>query len=517
MDPKSPLLSSFIGEDFIKSIDGLDIRDNEERKKRVYSVFKTRLKKKWFSATILTFFTLGLYLYKLRKKSEADVKNLISARKLIYFDKLVEKIESIREKTSFSSPKSAIHHIYKNLINDPDFPLTKIYSKSDLLLYITTPIDSTQYEEAKNEIQKTKDYYRFWKTIKQNTRHQEITYVKNINSHYALLKNRYLLPKEEIHSRLIRTLKGNNPASLSLLKSLSDAFQEVTTAFESLVSLKKQDFDSFELMTSLVNLNSKEAEEIHDVLSGSSKLSELSIDNLRYLLSLIIRKQMIISIYENIDFSHILLTLNELQLQVISKLYNQLINSEAFSSKLMKCFYEKLKPCDNFTSKLCPEKKVHSQITFKEENEQQNLELTMTKNFLDEMNTKWEHIDVSHAEDSYSFNAEQNISFDHLSKVHKTLANIAGKDKELLFILQEALSKKGKKIIVESMRDSIKEILGEEKVCFDLNLSNIKIHKINPEYLEIEYYFDKPGVPGNSFAPSIIQPLKKSNGVWISD
>ena len=157
------------------------------------------------------------------------------------------------------------------------------------------------------------------------------------------------------------------------------------------------------------------------------------------------------------------------------------------------------------------------QVTFKEKDDSLNLDVTMTKSFLDEMNTKWEPIDVAHAENTYSFDAEANISFDHLRKVHKTLADIAGDDKELLFLLQEALSKKGKRIISESLKSSIKDILGEEKLCSDLSLSNIKIHKLNPDYLEIEYYFDKPGISGNSFSPSIIQPFKKNKGRWKSN
>ncbi|MCH9630674.1 MAG: hypothetical protein S4CHLAM37_06780 [Chlamydiia bacterium] len=517
MDTDSPLLSSFVQKDHIKCIEKLDIRDKEEKKKSLKSAYIFHLKKRWFSAFVLTIFTAGVYPFKLYKKCERDINSAIAARKIYYFDQLLEKIEAIRKELKFVDPKSAIYYVYKNLLIDDELALKKIYSKSDLLLSITTPVEKSQYDTAVKDIRKTKDFYSFWRKIKQGSRHQEITYIKNINTHYSLLKNRYLLPKEEIHVRLTRTIQGVDPTKLSVLKSLSDAFQEITTAFESLVSLKKNDFESFELLSSLLNLSSQDAQEIYNVLTNKAKLSSLSSEMLKYLLSLIVKKDVIVGIYDNSSISHIFLTLNELQLKVLSELHDQLINSETFTSRLMKCFYEKLKPCDDFTSKLCPDDSSLSQVTFKGKDDEVTPDVTMTKGFLDEMNTKWESIDVAHDENTYSFDAEPSISFEHLNRVHKTLADIAGEDKELLFLLQEALSKKGKRIISESLKNSIKDILGEEMLCADLNLSNIKIHKLNPEYLEIEYYFDKPGIPGNSFSPSIIQPLKKDEGHWKSD
>ena len=344
MDSDNPLLSSFVQKIHIECIEELDIRDKDEKKKSLRSAYIYRLKKKWFSAFILTFFTAGVYPFKLYRKCEKDINSAIAARKIYYFDHLLERIEAIRKELKFADPKGAIYYVYKNLLLDPDHPFKKIYSKSDLLLCVTTPVERSQYDTAVKDIRKTKDFYRFWRNIKQSSRHQEITYIKNINTHYSLLKNRYLLPKEEIHLRLTRTLQGIDPTKLSILKSLSDAFQEITTAFESLVFLKKNDFESFELLSSLLNLSNQDAQEIYDVLTNKTKLSVLTTEMLKYLLSLIVKKQIIINIYKNTSISHIFLTLNELQLKVLTELYDQLINSETFTSRLMKCFYEKLKP-----------------------------------------------------------------------------------------------------------------------------------------------------------------------------
>lgn len=516
MNPEIPPLSSFIPSSQIECIDNLDIRDKDERKKSLQSAYRSSLKKKWFSASVLTLFTLGVYPYKLYKKTERDLSCMIAARKIFYYDKLLQKIEEIRKTIEFREPKSAIHYVYKKLLLDQEFPFCKIFSKSDILLCITTPIESSEYETAVREIRHTRDYRKFWRNIKQLSRHQEINYIKSINTHYSLLKNRYLLPKKEIHLRLTRTSQGKTPEALTMLRTLSNAFQEITTAFESLVALKKNNFESFEVLSSLLNLSAQETHEIYDVLRSNKKLGELSTEMLKYLISLILKKDTIISICTNEVLSHTFLTLNESQLTLLLELHHQLSSNDTFTSKVMKCFYEKLKPCDNFTSKLCPETKNHPHVTFKGKSEPLNLEVLMTRNFLDEMNTHWESIDVANENHTFSFDADPSISFDHLSRVHQTLVEIAGDDDELLILLQEALSKKGKQIISESIKNSIKEILGEDQICSDLNLKNIKIHKVNPDYLEIEYYFDKPGIPNSSFSPSVIQPFKKSEGHWSS-
>ena len=516
MKSEIPLLSSFVRKDLFQDIFNLDIRDKAKRKESLKQSFTQTLKKRWFTASLLTIFTFGVYPYKLFKCLEKRLSSLIAARKIYYYDQLIEQIETIRASITFKEPKSAIHHIYQTLIQDCDFPYNRVYSKSDLLLCITTPIEPTEYELAVKEIRESREYQRIWRNLKQASRHHEIAFIKGINSHYSLLKNRYLLPKEEIHLRLARTSCVTASSDLTTLRCLSQAFHEITTAFELLVTLKKTQFETFEVLSSILNLSAIEAKEIHDALLMKKGISELPDNMLKYLLSLIIKKEQILNLCESDEHPCLFLTLNEQQLSVILELKSQLSRPNTFTSSLLQCLCSNLKPCDNFTAKLSEQTPDQAHLLLKESNQTPHFEVVMTQNFLDEMNTTWEPMHLANQDESITFDAESNISFRHLRKVNRILAEIAGDDRELLILLQEALSKKGKKIISESIKDSIRDVLGEEKICQDLNLSNIKVHKLNPDYLEIEYTFDSPEIPRGTFNPSIIQPIKRFDGRWKS-
>ncbi|MDN3508033.1 MAG: hypothetical protein P0S94_03845, partial [Simkaniaceae bacterium] len=153
----------------------MSIGSAKAQKDAIRKIFIQNIRKKPYSALLLTLATGGFYLYALRQKSKRILKNALAARKINYYPELLKRIEKIRDDHPFSNPRSDINNLCKKLMiekveeDDLSLEYKQIFTSSDLFLFITTPpaeeaLDHTEFEAH------APDYYHMWTLIKKQTR-----------------------------------------------------------------------------------------------------------------------------------------------------------------------------------------------------------------------------------------------------------------------------------------------------------------------------------------------------------
>lgn len=470
-------------------------------------LFKDHCRKNWPYISLLSVLTVGVYTYRLKKSCESKLLGALSFRKITHYETLASKIEEARKKHTFEDPKTSVRHIYTHLIKE-DESITKIFTKSDLLLFITTPLESALETDLYEDPEAS------WKKLKADCKNQESSYIKEINIYYSLLKNRYLLSKEEIHERLLKAREGKDPSELTILKNLCEAFKQLLFSFEKLMQLKKTHFEHFEILSSLLNLTSLEINLFLKVLDNEKFFKTLPVEMKKYLLFLVAKETSLFQIFKEPFLSETLLALNQSQFHFLHKLHTELTEKKTLLYKLSKCFLEKLSPCPDFCLKLLENLSHNPPFLLKKISDPEALEKILTKGFFSEMNTPFAHLDLFFHNEHVAFEKTSLLCLDRIEAIYLALTKLAENDKELLLIMQEAISKPGKKIITSTICKAFEEVLGEKSELLELTLAKITITKINRDHFEIEYLFEKSALLGDTFSPSLVQELHKIGGSW---
>lgn len=229
---------------YLQEVAHLHIGDEAKKRAMVNKIFFTTIKKRPFSALFLTITTLGIYLIALRKKARRTIENALAARKINYYNSLMEQIETIRSTHPCHEPREDINNICKQVMlskaND-ELSYQQVFTSSDLYLLITTPPKDEEID-TKALVTSDRDYVTSWMRIKKKVRSNEFLYIKNINKHYTLLTSRHKLSAKEIHERLSRTsVAKNSPHALTKLKNLGRAFDELSKAYKEYEELGKKE------------------------------------------------------------------------------------------------------------------------------------------------------------------------------------------------------------------------------------------------------------------------------------
>ena len=216
-------------------IKSISIGNARAQKQAVWKIFLETIRKKPYSALLLTLATGGYYLIGLWRKSKRTLKNGLAARKINYYPELLKRIETIREAHPINNPRRDINHLCNKLmaekIEDDDLTLEykQIFTSSDLFLFITTPPNEEENVPDHTELEThAPDYYRMWSLIKKQTRKGEFSYIQSINESYTILTKKYNLTADEINEKLKSTKVAlERPTGLTKLKHLSRAFREL--------------------------------------------------------------------------------------------------------------------------------------------------------------------------------------------------------------------------------------------------------------------------------------------------
>ncbi len=465
-------------------INQLNLSSSLSKKTYLKSLYSSHLKSHRFKTLILTALTLGFYLRFLRKRIKQQFYNQLSLKKICLYPELESKIGKIREKTLYTNPKASIQAIYKEILqNKEDECINKLYSKSELLLFISSPIEDEQILTTFQKSSLRKDHYRDWQYMKQSSRHDEIQNIKKINHCYSLLKNRYLLTKEEVNKRLTRTSYcHNNLSQLTILKIVRLGFEELLASFEIYSSLKKSNHPLYEIFSSFMNVHREENTEILAHLDGDKTLFELSISSKRFLLDFSSKFAQLKSLpIEDLKNSPCLI-FSENQELLFKRLLNSVDTLREKVDQLLTGSYSQVAPSRTIYEKIKNEAKFISNTENNKshfQNIPSEIPQLFTKNFFEEPGLIEKPIEIG-------FKGSLKEIKNH-EELYKELYSFCESDENLFAMLQELTSSKGRHLLANSIREGLTEQFGQNPLIENLEISKIQIQRIDSNKLEISY------------------------------
>lgn len=496
---------------WIKNIHDLNIeinsKDAQSQQNLIDKLFIKYAHSQKVKFFLFSFFSLGLYPIFLKAFLRKKLMHFLSERKLKFYKILQQKIEDVRNLIEFSNPKSGIQKIYKSLKLDDDPHLSNLYTKSEVLLFISCP-----YED---QPENPPSLYKNWQYIKMISRNNEIHYIQKINSCYDILKNRFLLTKEDVNDKLKKTsCCKNSLGSLTLLKNVKDAFCEILASYESFALLKKTHFSIFEVFSIIMNIHIEENKDLLDFFDNKKPIHQLSQTAQTVLLDYFAKTHSIQKDILEKNKNNSALIFNESQEQLFTKLLSSHLFLEEIIHSLLDVHYKNITPSQEiFYSITHSSKKVSSTDShpFFEKFKKEEVS-HITENFFSELYNRGIELDLKSQYFNSTVLASDFTSLNSFYELYQKFSQFSLKDVELLTIIQEITSHKRRDQILEYIQSTLKELLGQNILFNELALSKIRIEKLRDNKLEIGFNISSQYLP---YKKEIVQTLKKEKDKWI--
>ena len=509
-------------------------------KKAIWRCFTRLYSKKKALYTLFSVISCGIYTYFFYKKAKEKIKQAISYRKNIYFDDLFSIIEDERKKCTGSDPRKMINSIFLKVQSkkvgkdEKDLEFKAIYTPTEILLFITNPIREKKMIRLHRLKSHSLDYYKIWKDLKKKAWINQFRQIKNINFCFKTLKQEFFLNEDDIQDRLKRsTAYRKNPNTLTRLKELHKAFQEIIIAYQDFEEMSESNPDFYNLVALLTEVSKKDLEILQNFLASRYLPQDLPLKNRRQLIQFGNKQDILYNMSKEERFDICALICNDYQwnfllsIQEVSQITINLINW-AFETvpkeiKPPSTFIEKISK--NIQMKVKAHKKkfpILNQAILKDP----SLGL-MTVEFGRELHREFSSLNLFRsAQLIFSHSKVDSLNLEDLISIYHALKDFSEDDLPLFSLLQQAVSQKGKNSFYSFIESGLEELLGEKSQYLIPVLSNsdLSITKKSPSDILMNYSFDqvitKKGQSKRSYYNEkyivISQSLLKNQNRWES-
>ena len=142
--------------------------------------------------------------------------------------------------------------------------------------------------------------------------------IKNINFCFKTLKQEFYLTAEDIQDRLKRsTAYRKNPQTLTRLKELHKAFQEIIIAYQDFEDISESNPDFYHLVNLLTKVSKKDIETLQNYLASRYLPRDLPLKNRRQLIQFGNKQEVLYNMSREEKFDMCALILNEYHIIVI--------------------------------------------------------------------------------------------------------------------------------------------------------------------------------------------------------
>lgn len=501
----------------LESLINFDFRDLPSKKKHISKLYKNYIKTHKIKVFLLTILTFGSYLIILKTIVKKRFHKQLCSKKIASYLTLSKKIESVRKTISFTNPKSDIQKIYKLLLEEEqEEDLFKLYSKSELLLFISSPFEDCEMLDVFQKNLKNRNFIKDWAYIKQCSRSDEIESIKKINQFYAVLKNRFLLTKTDVNKRLSRTpITKKATSDLTMLRIVRKAFEEIVTAYEDYASLKKLDFAMFEILSLIMNIHLEETLDLIAFFEKEKEVEKLSLTTQRFLLDFYTKITSLGPEKTKILKQKNTLIFTETQEKLFEVLLNSIPLITNVIDPLLEIYYKKISPNPEIFSfvvkdqkKLKSSKEVDAFLTKLSEEHAPYVR----ENFLLGLNSQGVDLDLISENSNTFIEASDSLDIDSLHKLFMNFFEFSSNDFQLLTLLQEITSLKTRSNILNCVQEDLKKYLGHNTLLKEIKLSKIRIERKDDNLIELGFCLSRGGLKSDT---EITQLLRKKEGQWL--
>ena len=415
---------------------------------------------------------------------------------------------------------------------EKDLEFKAIYNPTEILLFITNPLREKKMIRLHRLKSHHLDYYKIWRDLKKKAWINQYRQIKNINFCFKTLKQEFSLSADDVQDRLKRcTAYRKDPNTLTRLKELHKAFQEIIIAYQDFEEISESNPDFYHLVNLLTTVSKKDLQTLQNYLASRYLPQDLPLKNRRQLIQFGNKQEVLYNMSKEEQFDMCALILNEYQ-------WNFLLSIQEVSEitlNLLDWAFEtvpkKIKPPASFIEKISKNIQVRVKqrtknfpLINKEIQKDPSLNL-MTIEFARELHREFSSLHLFDNKDLTFFNYKvESLNLEDLISIYHALKDLAKEDLTLFSLLQQAVSQRGKSSFYSFIESGLEKLLGEKCEYFIPILSNsdVSIIKQDSSHILINYSFDqviaKKGEGSKTFHKEkymiISQPLIKNKSEW---
>lgn len=509
--------------------------NSKAKKALLRTIYRNLKKRQGLKQSLLSIITFGYHSYSLKQLALQILTDLLAERKLKHFRFLREQIEHLREEHCTMDPRQEINEIFmkiqmiKTEEGERGVELKKIYSPNELLMFITSPPKDNKVIRQPRALTHNNGNIKIWRAIRKRAREKQYHQIDQINTCNAILRDEYLLSSEAIADRLLRTsIAKDSRASLTRLKSLLSAFQEVVLAHQEFEELADDDRSLHSMLEFLQSLSKEETEQIDAFVHESKSAKDLPIHMRKSVIRIANQTDVIERILQQ-KLGHLVeLVLSSYQWN----LFLHMQNPNKSTLKLLNWAYHQ--SCAVTHEVDFSELREKNEFVLEHRNDYSEL-LTeidedekfdgMIVEFANEIHREWPSALVyNQGKEIFFLDRCESMTSCNLVALFQALKTLAEEDTSCLELMQDIVSRKGKEVLLRHIRGELNNLLGEASEYFIpvYSIEHIDIHKHSPTLFQVVFHFHykvfqkeqkKIEFEQNDDTHVIIE-LKKEEDVW---